>query len=501
VRGAINTGHAVSWKFKAPANEKSVAILVPSATQSEVKILVYTLDQKPVETIMTAWDIDPGKWEITQGLDTNGDEKMDTVFSTQTISLERSKSIPLTFAPRTTTMITLKLQSPSVPYAQRPDLGIDDGDVRQKGHLIHVRVHSLGSVATPVTTVALVEENRIVASTKVPAIQAPLDLLPKYVDVTLSLPPGIDPHKGSIVLDPEEKLNEVTRINNVARLSKGIPDSTEFPSTDQMVSLEKKPRAEHIAFNVANPVAVARWYCDNLEMKIVRKSPPPATTHFIADSAGNMTLELYNNPKGPIPDYASINPQSMRLAFAVENPKEIRDRLIAAGAKLLNDITTGSTGDQLVTLRDPWGLVIQFVHRVSPMLKPTGLRFEHLALNVTDPQTAANWYVENLGMKILRQGPPPTDTRFVADDGMHMMLELFKDTTAPVVDFGTWSTISIHFAFVVNDVRAFRTGLIEAGAKLAEEVRETNAGDEVLVLRDPRGFPIQFIKRGEILLK
>jgi hypothetical protein len=46
-----------------------------------------------------------------------------------------------------------------------------------------------------------------------------------------------------------------------------------------------------------------------------------------------------------------------------------------------------------------------------------------------------------------------------------------------------------------------RTGLIEAGAMLAEEIRETSTGDQVLVLRDPWGFPIQFIKRTEALLK
>jgi catechol 2,3-dioxygenase-like lactoylglutathione lyase family enzyme len=501
VRGAINSGHSVSWKFKAPASEQSVAILVPQATQSEMKILVYVLDQKPVEATMTMWDIQPGQWEIIRGLDTNGDENADTILSRQTTQLERSKSIPLTFAPRTTTVITLKLQSNSVPYAERPDLGIDREDIKLDGRLIHVRVHSLGSVAAPAVMVALVENEKIVASVQVPEIQAPLDLLPKYADVTLSLPAGIDPGKCSIMIDPEEKLTEVTRANNLVHLKNSGTESAERRSADQVGSPEKKPRPEHLAFNVTNPVAVAKWYCENLGMKIVRKSPPPATTHFIADSTGNMTLELYNNPRGPIPDYDSIHQISMHLAFSVDDPKEIRDRLLAAGAKIADDITAGPTGDQLLTLRDPWGLAIQFVHRASPMLKPTGLRFEHLALNVADAQSVANWYVENLGMKILRQGPPPTNTNFIADDGKHMMLELFTNPAVPFLELSKFSSISIHFAFVVNDVRSLRTGLIEAGATLAEDVRETNAGDQVLVLRDPWGFPIQFIKRGELLLK
>ena len=362
-------------------------------------------------------------------------------------------------------------------------------------------MHSLGSAIAPAATVALVEADKVIASVGVPEIQPPLDLRPKYADVTLPLPAGTNPENCSILIDPEEKLNEVTRTNNSVRLQDIGSGTAKQQSSDEIGSPEKKPRAEHLAFNVVDPAAIAKWYCDNLGMKIVRKSPPPATTHFIADSAGNMTLELYHNPKGPIPDYASLQPLSMHLAFAVDGVREIRDRLTATGAKLVDDITTGPSGDQVLTLRDPWGLAIQFVHRASPLLKPTGVRFEHLALNVADPQSVANWYVENLGMKILRQDGPPLNTNFVADDGKHMTMDLFTSSAAPALDLSKLSTISIHFAFVVDDVRGLRTGLIEAGATLAEEIRETNAGDQVLTLRDPWGFPIQFIKRGEPLLK
>jgi catechol 2,3-dioxygenase-like lactoylglutathione lyase family enzyme len=135
------------------------------------------------------------------------------------------------------------------------------------------------------------------------------------------------------------------------------------------------------------------------------------------------------------------------------------------------------------------------------MLKSGGIRFEHLALNVPDPQSMANWYVENLGMKILRQGGAPSYTQFVADEGKHMMFELSGNPAAPVPDFSTWNTVSLHIAFVVEDVRSFRTGLIVAGASLAEEIRESSTRDDVLVLRDPLGLAIQFIKRSEPLLK
>jgi glyoxylase I family protein len=169
--------------------------------------------------------------------------------------------------------------------------------------------------------------------------------------------------------------------------------NTQKKSHKQVMSLKTKPRPEHIAFNVTDPAAVAQWYCDHLGMRIVRRSPPPSNTHFIGDSAANILFELYNNPSAPIPRYDSLSHMAMHVAFMVNDVKAIRDSLIAAGAKLMEDVTSTPTGDQVLMLRDPWGRAIQFVKRISPMLKPTGIRPEHLALNVPDHQRMAKWYV------------------------------------------------------------------------------------------------------------
>jgi glyoxylase I family protein len=276
--------------------------------------------------------------------------------------------------------------------------------------------------------------------------------------------------------------------------------NTQKKSHGRVVQLKSKPRPEHIAFNVADPAAVAKWYCDHLGMKVVRKSPPPSNTHFIGDSAGNMLLELYNNPSAPIPDYASFSHMAMHLAFMVDDVNAIRDSLMAAGAKLVED-TVITTGDQVLILRDPWGLAIQFVKRVSPMLKPTGIRPEHLALNVPDPQRMAKWYVNNLRMKVVRKGTAPRYATFVADAGKHMMMELYHNTAYPLLDLASIHHLSFHFAFAVDDVQAIRDRLIAAGAKLVEDIRVSSSGDQILMLRDPWGVPIQFIKRAEPMLK
>ncbi len=67
MRNYCYPGNAVSWRFDAPADDQSVAILVPEATPDHVKIIAYNLDRVPVTAQMTGWEVDPGEWTMTQG--------------------------------------------------------------------------------------------------------------------------------------------------------------------------------------------------------------------------------------------------------------------------------------------------------------------------------------------------------------------------------------------------------------------------------------------------
>ncbi len=135
------------------------------------------------------------------------------------------------------------------------------------------------------------------------------------------------------------------------------------------------------------------------------------------------------------------------------------------------------------------------------MMRNTGVRPEHLAVNVSDARAKAQWYVDNLGMKIVRQGTAPTYGTFVTDSTEHMMLEIYQDTRYPVIEFSKVSHMSIHFASMVADVDVMKGRLLRANATLAADISKTLAGDEVVTLRDPWGFPIQFVKRSQLMLK
>jgi catechol 2,3-dioxygenase-like lactoylglutathione lyase family enzyme len=127
-------------------------------------------------------------------------------------------------------------------------------------------------------------------------------------------------------------------------------------------------RLEHIGLNVADPVKAAQWYVDHLGMKILREGPAPINARFLADAGGNMMFEFYHNPPDAVPDYPSMDPLSLHIAFLVDDVDAIHGKLIAAGATAVGDVTVTGAGDRIAMLRDPWGLPIQFIRRADPML-------------------------------------------------------------------------------------------------------------------------------------
>jgi hypothetical protein len=51
----------------------------------------------------------------------------------------------------------------------------------------------------------------------VPALEAPLDLLPRWTDITMTVTDGTDLSKGSIQVDPEEEIMQITRRNTTVK--------------------------------------------------------------------------------------------------------------------------------------------------------------------------------------------------------------------------------------------------------------------------------------------
>jgi glyoxylase I family protein len=125
---------------------------------------------------------------------------------------------------------------------------------------------------------------------------------------------------------------------------------------------------EHFALNVRDPVKMAKWYVEHIGMKIVKQRDHAPFTTFLADSAGNVMLELYCNPENEVPDYPNMNPLIVHIAFSDDNPGATKTKLIAAGATCHEEVDLPD-GSRLVMMRDPWGVAIQFCKRSAAKVR------------------------------------------------------------------------------------------------------------------------------------
>lgn len=139
---------------------------------------------------MVGWGVEPGVWSVAETV--GGTEDAVVSGPARRVEFERTRGIEFTFAPRATTVLDLALETPGKPMWDRPDVGIGVSDIRVSKDSVRVTVHSLGSVAAPPSTVTLVDAaGHEVAQAQVPALVAPLDLLPKTAQVTLRVGSGV----------------------------------------------------------------------------------------------------------------------------------------------------------------------------------------------------------------------------------------------------------------------------------------------------------------------
>ena len=124
---------------------------------------------------------------------------------------------------------------------------------------------------------------------------------------------------------------------------------------------------EHLAINVSDPVAVAAWYVEHLGMEVVRRGDAPVHMHFLADAGRRALIEVYCNDGAPAYIYKDLHPAQLHLAFTSADPTADAERLVAAGATLIEHLEAPD-GSRLTMMRDPWGLPIQLARRTTPML-------------------------------------------------------------------------------------------------------------------------------------
>lgn len=212
--------HFVSWKFLAPAKYDDVAIFLQSPSDTLIKVIAYNLKDNPVKALMTAWNLKPGNWKIRTGADINDDQLIDGAGIISNVEVERGSDIEIDFKSKGYSIIELSLNDPSEDnFDLLPDLAIGVEDIKITDKTLTVRVHNVGSAASPETRIEIKDSfGKIVGTASVPPLNAPTDLLPKWKDIKIDLFENINLRGGSVQIDPEGKINEITLINSKLNL-------------------------------------------------------------------------------------------------------------------------------------------------------------------------------------------------------------------------------------------------------------------------------------------
>jgi len=127
------------------------------------------------------------------------------------------------------------------------------------------------------------------------------------------------------------------------------------------------------------------------------------------------------------------------------------------------------------------------------------LAVEHIAWNVSDPAAIAAWYVEHLGMRIVRQSIEPPFVHFLSDADARVVIELYSNDADPVPDYAAMHPLRFHLAFATSDPERAKDALIAAGATFVDD-RVVGDGSRLIMLRDPWGVAVQLCKRTAPLL-
>lgn len=219
-RNQIYQGNLVSWRFGGPLEAEQVGILINNAMPDKFGVEAYNLSGKPIKAQMTGWMITPGTWKMTgPGV------------KPRTFTFERSTSIPIVFAPHRSTFVNFELVTPAKSTADRPDLGIGADDVAMNGNTLSLTVHSLGAQEAQGGTAQLVDaRGKVLASTPVPTLAAPIDLQPKTATVSLQMKPGAMRVRVAVAVP------EITLMNNEVLL----PGASAKPT-----AVARRHRAKH----------------------------------------------------------------------------------------------------------------------------------------------------------------------------------------------------------------------------------------------------------------
>jgi len=216
-----------SWKNTG----KDVAILVNGGDQHFLQAALYNFGQERSVQLRT-WQLQPGRYCVSTGLDKNGDDSMDEVLSTDTISItERVKDVSFTLPGKQLLIVTVKqLQAYPGSIAPKADPGLTAKDIVIKPgagnnmYVVQITLHNIGNAAAENSRVKFYVDEVVKDSTVITLLEAPDDMKARTQQILFQWKAPAGKHLVRIKIEGEQP--EITKLNNEAALYFTADDHT-----------------------------------------------------------------------------------------------------------------------------------------------------------------------------------------------------------------------------------------------------------------------------------
>ncbi len=193
---------AVSWERAG----YDFAALVHEAKPDSLRLTAYNFaDARTV--LMRVWRLVPGPYRLTT-------QPAVGEAATQEVELHRGARVPLSLPARAGLQVSLELLGTGDWSPERPDLALSrlEGASVEDGKLT-VIVHNVGSRDAPACKAALYAADQLLGEAEVPAIEAPLDFVPRTAEVSFKLAGNVTGDL-RVVVDPSDEVAEIAEENN-----------------------------------------------------------------------------------------------------------------------------------------------------------------------------------------------------------------------------------------------------------------------------------------------
>jgi len=129
------------------------------------------------------------------------------------------------------------------------------------------------------------------------------------------------------------------------------------------------------------------------------------------------------------------------------------------------------------------------------------MRIEHLGFLVEKPISMGQWWVENLGFRVVRQSGDDFFGVCFLQDASGTIIEFGKIPEQAPLNFRALLPLQVHIAIECPDTLAEAARLVNQGASLIGESPMNDLAHEKLLMRDPFGAVIQLVNRKDKLIK